>query len=112
MQQAIILIFKILSVTTLTFLVACGGSSGSDGGVNSPPTNIQEILDNSIDQGLDGIFVYIDNGTSQLSFAAGIQNRATAQAASPDALFKIASISKMFIATASTMLIHDGHTSS
>ena len=43
-----------------------------------------------------------------MSLASGIQNRTNSQPASPQALFKIASISKLFIAVSSVKLIQAG----
>jgi D-alanyl-D-alanine carboxypeptidase len=106
-----------------SLLAACGGgggSSGSDGGaaaVTSPtptpifqPSSVQDALDHGIDRGVDGLFLHIAHadGSSE-SAAAGVQDRGKSIAADPTALFKIASISKMFIAAAASQLIHRGY---
>ncbi len=99
-------------------LVSCGsggGSSSSPAPVSTPPapassvgpTTIQEALDNAINQGVDGIFVYIDQvSESPVSASAGIQDRRSSKPAVPESLFKIASVSKLFIALTVTKLIH------
>lgn len=73
------------------------------------PDTVQGELDNAVDRGLDGIIVYVDqpDGAPAL-YAAGWHNRAEQIPANPQALFKIASISKLYIATATTMLVSDG----
>lgn len=98
---------KVYLSITLTLFLACG--SGSDK-ANTPPIatekTLPKILEGAIDQGIDGIFVYIQQGNNApISIAAGIQNRATQQLANPQTLFKIASISKLFIAVAASKLI-------
>ncbi len=72
------------------------------------PDTVQEQLDDAINHGLDGIIVYVDQAGKEPAFyAAGWKNRENQVAADPQALFKIASISKLYIAAASTMLISD-----
>ena len=71
------------------------------------PTTIQEALDNGINQGVDSIFIYIDQvSESPVSASAGIQDRRSSKPAVPESLFKIASVSKLFIALTVTKLIH------
>lgn len=70
---------------------------------------IQGELDRAIDHGLDGIIVYVDQpGEAPALYAAGWSNRAEQVPADPQALFKIASISKLYIAAATAMLVNDG----
>ncbi|WP_286266628.1 serine hydrolase domain-containing protein [Thalassotalea atypica] len=95
------------------FLASCGGSSGGSSDNSSSnttpavptPTSIQGVLDQAVSSGIDGIFVYIDQ-TNQVdeSYAAGIENKLTQQAANAESLFKIASISKLFIAVSAAKL--------
>ena len=89
-----------------TALLACGGGGG--GGSVSPGsgapitfefTSVQDALDRAIANDLDGIWVFVDDGINAPEFlAAGIQDRTTLAPADVSNLFKIASISKMFIA--------------
>ena len=73
---------------------------------------VQEQLDSAVDHGLDGIIVYVDQpDESPALYAAGWNNRAEQVPANPQALFKIASISKLYIATATVMLVNDGRLS-
>ncbi len=72
------------------------------------PDTVQEQVDGAIDHGLDGIIVYVDqSGKAPALYAAGWKNRATQVPADPQALFKIASISKLYIATAAAKLVND-----
>ena len=72
------------------------------------PDTVQEQVDDAIDHGLDGIIVYVDqSGKAPALYAAGWKNRANQVPADPQALFKIASISKLYIATAAAKLVND-----
>lgn len=76
------------------------------------PDTIQEQVDEAIDHGFDGIVVYIDEGGKPPAFyAAGWHDRDNKIPANPHALFKIASISKLYDAVAVTKLVNDGRLS-
>lgn len=76
------------------------------------PDTIQGQLDQAIDHGLDGIIVYIDkSGEPPALYAAGWHDREKKIPANPNALFKIASISKLYDAVALTKLVNKGHLS-
>lgn len=73
------------------------------------PDTVQEELDNAVAQGFDGFIVYTDQPDEDPAFyAAGLNNRAEQLPADPQALFKIGSISKLYIATVAAMLVNDG----
>lgn len=70
------------------------------------PDTVQEQLDQAIDHGFDGMIVFVDHGNkSDEYFASGWHNRDTKIPAKPQALFKIASISKLYDAVAVTKLV-------
>ena len=72
------------------------------------PDTIQEQVDDAINYNLDGIIVYVDKpGTKPALYSAGWQNRELKIPADPQVLFKIASISKLYMAAATAMLIND-----
>lgn len=76
------------------------------------PDTIQEQVDEAINHGFDGIVVYIDEGGKPPAFyAAGWHDRDNKIPANPHALFKIASISKLYDAVAVTKLVSDGRLS-
>ena len=76
------------------------------------PDSIQEQLDEAIEHGFDGVIVYVDEAGKQPQYyAAGWHNRETRIPAKPQALFKIASISKLYDAVAVTKLVSDGRLS-
>jgi CubicO group peptidase (beta-lactamase class C family) len=73
------------------------------------PGTVQEQVDDAIDLGLDGIIVYVDQPGEEPSFyTAGWKNKLTKVPADPQALFKIGSIHKLYIATAVAKLVNDG----
>ncbi|NNE66587.1 MAG: beta-lactamase family protein [Pyrinomonadaceae bacterium] len=72
------------------------------------PDTVQEQVDDSIGLGFDGIIVYVDRkGKAPEYYAAGWKNRERGIPADPKALFKIASISKLYVAVAVTKLVND-----
>ncbi|MEM7550798.1 MAG: serine hydrolase domain-containing protein [Bacteroidota bacterium] len=72
------------------------------------PDTVQEQLDEAIKHGFDGMIVYIDQaGKPPQYFASGWHNRESKIPAIPQALFKIASISKLYDAVAVTKLVGD-----
>lgn len=69
------------------------------------PNTVQEQLNEAIDHGFDGMIVYIDEGGQPPAFySAGWHDRKEKIPANPKALFKIASISKLYVAVAITKL--------
>jgi len=76
------------------------------------PDTVQEELDNAVAHEFDGIIVYIDqSGEAPAFYTAGWNNRAAQVPANPQALFKIGSISKLYIAAAAAKLASDGRLS-
>jgi CubicO group peptidase (beta-lactamase class C family) len=76
----------------------------------SPPLadTIDEELGRAIDMGFDGVIVHVDQAGKTASFAAGWEDRDALVPADPGALFKIASISKLYVAAATAMVVADG----
>ncbi|NHE58580.1 serine hydrolase domain-containing protein [Cyclobacterium plantarum] len=76
------------------------------------PDTIQEQLEEAIAHGFDGMIVYIDQGgKAPQQYAAGWHNRESETPTKADALFKIASISKLYDAVAVTKLVSEGRLS-
>ena len=76
------------------------------------PDTVQEQVDDAVDQGLDGIIVYVDQaGKDPAFYSAGWKNKVTQKPADPHAFFKIGSISKLYIATAVAKLVNNGRLS-
>ncbi len=72
------------------------------------PDTVQEQVNDTIEYGFDGMIVYVDEaGKAPAFYAAGMKNREHQIPADPKALFKIASISKLYVAVAITKLVHD-----
>lgn len=73
------------------------------------PDTVQEEVEDAVGHGLDGIIVYVDrSGRPPALYSAGWKDKVNRVAADPNALFKIASISKLYIAAATAKLIHEG----
>jgi CubicO group peptidase (beta-lactamase class C family) len=76
------------------------------------PDTVQEQMETAIGYGFDGMIVYVDQaGKPPQYFAAGWHDRKNKIPADPKALFKIASISKLYLAVAVTKLAHDNRLS-
>ncbi len=76
------------------------------------PSTVQEQLDEAIDHGFEGMIVYVDQaGKAPAFYASGWHNRENEIPANPRALFKIASISKLYTAISIAKLVGDGRLS-
>ncbi|MBK8555815.1 MAG: beta-lactamase family protein [Lewinellaceae bacterium] len=76
------------------------------------PDTVQEQLNEAIDLGFDGMIVYVDQaGEPPEFYAAGWHDRENKIPAYPQALFKIASITKLYVAVAATKLVKAGRLS-
>ncbi len=76
------------------------------------PNTVQEQLEQGIEHGFDGMIVYVDQaGKAPEFYAAGWHDRANNIPAYPQALFKIASIRKLYDAVAITKLVKAGRLS-
>ncbi|WP_196893874.1 serine hydrolase domain-containing protein [Aureivirga marina] len=72
------------------------------------PNSIQEEVNKAVDHGFDATIVYIDEaGKSPTFYASGWHDPKQKIPANPHALFKIASISKLYVAVAITKLAND-----
>ncbi|MCM4169513.1 D-alanyl-D-alanine carboxypeptidase [Arenibacter antarcticus] len=76
------------------------------------PDTVQEQVNEAIDHGFDGMIVYVDQaGKPPEFYAAGWHDRKNKIPANPHALFKIASISKLYVAVAVAKLVNDNQLS-
>jgi len=72
------------------------------------PDTVQEQVNEAIGHGFDGMIVYVDEaGKAPAFYAGGWKDRKNKIPADPKALFKIASIGKLYVAVAITKLVHD-----
>ncbi len=73
------------------------------------PNTVQEQIDKAADYGFDGIVVCVNKKGNQSQFyTSGYKNRENKIPATPNALFKIASVSKLYNAVAVAKLVWDG----
>jgi CubicO group peptidase (beta-lactamase class C family) len=73
------------------------------------PDTVQEQVDEAIGHGFDGMIVYVDQaGQPPEFYSGGWKDREKKIPADPKALFKIASISKLYTAVAITKLVKEG----
>lgn len=73
------------------------------------PNTVQEQVNKAADYGFDGIIVCLNKKGNQTEFyTSGYKNRENKIPADPNALFKIASVSKLYNAVAVAKLVRDG----
>jgi CubicO group peptidase (beta-lactamase class C family) len=76
------------------------------------PDTIQAQMEEALGHGFEGMIVYVDQaGKPPENYAAGWHHRESETPAKPDALFKIASISKLYDVVAVTKLVSAGRLS-
>jgi CubicO group peptidase (beta-lactamase class C family) len=72
------------------------------------PETVQEQVNEAMTHGFDGMIVYVDeSGNPPAFYSAGWNDRQHKIPADPQALFKIGSISKLYVAVAITKLVND-----
>lgn len=72
------------------------------------PATIQEEMNDALTYGFDGMIVYVDKGGEAPEYyAAGWHDKKNKIPAYPEAVFKIASITKLYVAVAVAKLVHD-----
>ena len=73
------------------------------------PGSIETEMEKAIDGGFDGMIVYVNQQGKSAFYSAGFNNREDQTPADPHSLFKIASISKLYMAAATSKLVasHD-----
>lgn len=72
------------------------------------PHTVQEQVDEAISHGFDGMIVYVDQaGKPPAFYTGGWKDRDKKIPADPNSLFKIASISKLYVAVAVTKLVKE-----
>ena len=92
---------KLLLLILLSFYAACGLQINDQ-------NSVQLELENAVGNKSDGIIVYVDQDEDSEYYSAGWKNRENKIPADPYSLFKIASISKLYIAAATSKIIYEG----
>ncbi len=76
------------------------------------PSTVQEQVNETINHGVDGVIVYVDQaGKPPEFYAGGWNDRKNKVPANPHSLFKIGSITKLYVAVAATKLVHENRLS-
>ncbi|QTH62657.1 beta-lactamase family protein [Psychrosphaera ytuae] len=71
------------------------------------PNSVQQQVDEIVDYGFDGVIVYVDQaGKPPAFYTAGWKDKHLKTPADPHSLFKIASISKLYVAVSIAKLAH------
>lgn len=70
------------------------------------PGTIQAEVDKAVDGAYDGMILHVNGGDTSSTYTSGWKDRKNHLPANPNSLFKIASISKLYIAVATTKLVN------
>ncbi len=92
----------------LCCLSGCGGGGGGGSPASSPvsgtgdttASSLQGALNNAVNRGVDGLMLTVLKPGNTESYAAGTASRASGEPMDTNGLFKIASVSKLFLAVA------------
>jgi len=107
MKRTVLILRIIMPIVAITCLVLFPPWDAIRVWIAPLPDSVQEQVDDAVDHGLDGIILYVDQpGRAPAWYSAGWKNKVTDVPADPNALFKIASISKLYIAAAAAKLIN------
>jgi len=109
-KQPIVRILRIIMpLVAITCLVIFPPWEGILAWAAPLPDTVQAQVDDAVNRGLDGMIVYVDQPDAEPAlYAAGWKNKVTHVPADPQAFFKIASIHKLYIATAIAKLVSNG----
>ncbi|WP_421889473.1 serine hydrolase [Marinoscillum sp.] len=91
---------KIISLSVHLAIVALAIALKGCSLLTPLPDTVEQEVENALDRGFDGIIVYVEQGGESSLYSAGWKNRENGVPADPHDLFKIASISKLYIAVA------------
>ena len=106
-KKRIILIIRVIMITmAIICIVVLPPWDGIWAWIKPLPETVQEQVDDAIGYGLDGIIVYVDEaGKPPAFYTAGSKDRENQIPADPKSLFKIGSISKLYVASATAKLV-------
>jgi len=93
--------------SVLTLLTAMICLAGCTKDLLYLPDPIQEEMDKAVEGRFDGMIVYVNQAGVSSFYSAGYNDRENQIAADPHDLFKVASISKLYLAAAAAMLVAD-----
>ena len=97
--RAILIIASLFSLTFVPWILVKAW-------IRPLPNTVQEQVQQAIDYGLDGMIVYVDQaGKPPAFYSGGYNNRDKKTPADPKSLFKIASITKLYVAVATAKLV-------
>lgn len=102
---------RILNRQLIALLIGFSIISSCQKDIQLPQDSIQKELEKGIESGLDGIIVYVNQSGKSSFYSAGWKNREQQIPADPHSLFKIASISKLYVAAVTAKLVADQYLS-
>jgi D-alanyl-D-alanine carboxypeptidase len=108
MKRTIQILRIVMPIVAIVCVVVFPPWDGILAWVEPLPDTVQQQVHDAFDHGLEGVIVYVDQaGKAPDFYCAGWKDRANQVPADPKSLFKIASLSKLYIATAAAKLVND-----
>ena len=108
-KQIIRLLRIVMPLVAIACMVVFVPWNGVRAWIAPLPDTLEEQVDDAIGYGIDGIIVYVDQGNRPPAlYAAGWKDKTNQIPTDPEALFKIASISKLYVAVAAAKLVNSG----
>ena len=112
MNRAVKILRIVMPIVAIVCVVVFPPWNGIFAWLAPLPDTVRQQVDEAVDYDLDGIIVYIDQaGQPSALYAAGWKDRAREVPTDPEALFKIGSISKLYLAVAAVKLVQAGELS-
>ena len=114
---------RVFLLATLAVLPACGGGGGGGGSsvatgtpAAAPPggapvtgSSLQETVQEAVNRGVYGVNLTVLHDDGQIdTHVAGRRNRDSGEAMTPRSVFKMASVSKLYVAVAAIQLVEQG----
>jgi D-alanyl-D-alanine carboxypeptidase len=96
---------RILNRHLIGVLIGFSIFSSCQKDIQLPQDSIQKELEKGIESGFDGIIVYINQSGESSFYSAGFKNREQQITTDPHSLFRIASISKLYVAAVTAKLV-------
>ena len=96
----------LLAFSVLSFLVMFTSFTSKNPKIKK---TVQDEVDKAVKGAYDGMILHVNQAQMSTTYTAGWKNKKNQIPANANSLFKIASISKLYIAAAVTKLVHMGN---
>ena len=102
---------RLLVAAITSTLVTFASTASPVAGVPVAPSErpmLQQLMERSVELGYPGVLVHVEDETGEWTSTAGVSDLKTGAAMRADSRWRVASVTKMFVATAVLQLVADG----